>query len=99
MQQASKQPPAKPTQQVALEDCLLKLLRGIQDHTVISGEADGQEFRAQLAALESQFKGTDDAHQLVDSAVEILDKLGTRQKAGLATEAERWSALEEEVKA
>ncbi len=95
MKSRSQQPPSKPSEQVALEDCLLTLLRGIQDHSAI---ADGaEEFRAQLAALEirfkgaSQFKGPDDAHQLVESAVELLYKYGAQtsqvlaqQKSGLA---------------
>jgi GGDEF domain-containing protein len=100
MQPASKQPPSKPSEQAALENCLLTLLRGIQNHSVIADGSDGQEFRAQLAALESrfkgesQFKGPDDTHQLVDSAVALLDKYGTqadqvlaRQKSGLAAAA------------
>jgi GGDEF domain-containing protein len=92
MQSTSKQPPSKPTGQVSLEDCLLNLLRGIQNHLVIADGTDGQDFRAQLAALENKFQGKENAHQLVDSAVEILDKYETQtnqviaqQRSGLAT--------------
>ena len=123
MQLSYKQPPPKHPEQVTLEDCLLILLRGIQNHSVNADSADAQEFRAELAALESRFKGKENAHQLVDSAVEILDKYGaqanqviTRQKSGLAAAAseldnaikalpemqgnpERWSRLEEQIKA
>ena len=41
MQPASKQPPSKPSEQVALESCLLTLLRGIQNHSVVADEFDG----------------------------------------------------------
>jgi GGDEF domain-containing protein len=106
MQPASKKPASKPTGQVTPEDCLLLLLRGIQNHAVIAGGADGQEFRAQLAALESKFQGKDNTYKLVDSAVEILDKYGTqtiqaiaRQKSELAAAAEHWTTLEEQIKA
>lgn len=103
MESVSKQLPSKPTGQVTLEDCLLILLRGIQNHSVIADGSDGQEFRKELAALESRFQGKDKAHQLVDSAVEILDKYGTqanqviaRQRSGLVTVAsELASAIKE----
>jgi GGDEF domain-containing protein len=92
MQTTSKQPPSKPAGQVSLEDSLLTLLRGIQKHLAIADGTDGQDFRAQLAALENKFQGKDNARQLVDSAVEILDKYGiqtnqliAQQKSGLAT--------------
>ncbi len=98
MQPASKNRPSKPTGQVTLEDCLLILLRGIQNHSVIADGSDGQEFRAELAALESRFQGKENAHKLVDSAVEILDKYGTqtnqviaRQKSDLVTAAAQLS--------
>jgi GGDEF domain-containing protein len=94
MQTISKQPTSKPTEQVTLEDCLQILLRGIQNHSVNADGADAQEFRAELAALESRFKGKNNARQLVDSAVEILDKYGTqanqviaRQKSGVTAAA------------
>ena len=100
MKSSSQQPPSKPSEQVALEDCLLKLLRGIQNHAVVAEESDAEGFRAQLAALESQFKGPDDAHHLVESAVELLDKYGTqtsqaiaRQKSGLLTAATELSEV------
>ena len=98
MQPASKNRPSKPTGQVTLEDCLLILLRGIQNHSVIADGSDGQEFRAELAALKSRFQGKENAHQLVDTAVEILDKYGTqtnqviaRQKSDLVTAAAQLS--------
>jgi Diguanylate cyclase, GGDEF domain len=90
MQPVSKHPISKPSEQISIEDCLLILLRGIQNHSVIADESDGDEFRAELAALESRFKGKDNARRLVDSAVDILDKYSTqtneviaRQRSGL----------------
>jgi GGDEF domain-containing protein len=78
MQPISKQPPSKSQDQVTLEDCLLILLRGIQNHSIVADESAGQEFRKELAALEGKFTGEGKAHQLVDSAVEVLDKYGTQ---------------------
>src|SRR5579872_2418369 len=90
MQPTSKPPPSKPADQVPLEDCLRILLRGIQNHPVVAEGADGQEFRAQLAALEAQLQGNASARQVVDSAVEVLSKYEAqangviaRQKTGL----------------
>ncbi len=81
----------------------MTLLRGIQKHSVI---ADGEEFRAELAALESRLQGKENAQLLVDSAVELLDKYGTktsqaiaRQKSDFAAAAEHWSTVEEQIKA
>jgi GGDEF domain-containing protein len=98
MPPVSKNQPAKPAGQVTLEDCLLILLRGIQNHSVIADGSDGQEFRAELAALESRFQGKENAHRLVDSAVEILDKYGAQtnqviaqQKSELVTAAKELS--------
>lgn len=91
MQSVSQEPPSKPTGQVAIEDCLLALLGGIQKHLVVAG---GAEFQAELAGLQAQFQGTSNAGELVDKAVAILDKYGAqakevmeRQKAGLASAA------------
>jgi GGDEF domain-containing protein len=98
----SQRPPAKASERATLEDCLRTLLRGIQSHSVIADDTDGQAFRTELAALESRFPGKDNAHQLVDSAVELLDKYGTqtnqaiaRQKSGLVTAS---SELSEAIK-
>jgi GGDEF domain-containing protein len=106
MQPTSKQPPSKPSEQVPLEDCLRILLRGIQNHPVVAEGADGQQFRAQLAALESQLQGNANARQVVDSAVEVLSKYEAqtnevigRQKSGLTLAAERWNTLEEQITA
>lgn len=106
MQPASKKPSSKSHEQGTLEHCLLTLLRGIQNHSVIAGGADGQAFRSQLAALETRFPGKDNAQQLVDSAVALLDKYGTQtnqaiaqQQSGLALAMERWATVEEQIKA
>jgi GGDEF domain-containing protein len=106
MQPTSKQPPSKPSEQVPLEDCLRILLRGIQNHPVIAEGADGQEFRAQLAALEGQLQGNANARQVVDSAVEVLseyeaqtNEVIARQKSGLSQTVERWNSVEEQIKA
>jgi len=106
MQPTSKEPPSKPSEQVPLEDCLRILLRGIQNHPVVAEGADGQEFRAQLAALESQLQGNASARHVVDSAVEVLSKYEAqaneviaRQKSGLTLAAERWNTVENQIKA
>ena len=106
MQLTSKQPPSKPGEQVPLEDCLRILLRGIQNHPVIAEGADGQEFRAQLAALEGQLQGNASARQVVDSAVDAMSKYEAqaneviaRQKSGLTLAVERWNSVEEQIKA
>ena len=106
MQPASKQPPPSPSRQASLEDCLLNLLRGIQNHAVIADGPGGQAFRAELTALESKFQGKENAQQLVDSAVQVLDKYGSqtnqaiaRQQSGLLTAVERWSAVEQQIQA
>jgi GGDEF domain-containing protein len=103
MSSTFKSPPSNPTEKGRLEDCLLTLLRGIQEHSVI---AEGEEFRAKLAALENRFQGKDNAQLLVDSAVQLLDKYGTktseaiaRQKSDFAAAAERWATVEEQIKA
>jgi GGDEF domain-containing protein len=86
---AFKQRTPKPKEQ-SIEDCLLILLQGIQDHLVTSEGSAGEEFRTQLVALEKQFQGKENAPQLVAAAVEILKRYGTqasqamaRQKSGL----------------
>jgi GGDEF domain-containing protein len=106
MQPTSKQPPSKPSEQVPLEDCLRILLRGIQNHPVVAEGTDGQEFRAQLAALEGQLQGNASARHVVDSAVEVLSKYEAqaneviaRQKSGLTVAVERWNTVEEQIKA
>jgi len=102
MRTASQQPSTKPGGQATLEDCLLALLRGIQNHTLIADGSDGQAFRKELEALANRFQGKSNAQQVVDSAVEILDKYGARtnqvierQKSGLVTAA---AELSEAVK-
>jgi GGDEF domain-containing protein len=94
MQPVTKQPLSKPDGQVSLEDCLLTLLRGIQNHLVIADSLGGQKCRKDLAALESRFPGKENAGLLVESALEILDKYGSqametnaRQKSGLGSAA------------
>jgi GGDEF domain-containing protein len=106
MQPSPTHPPSKPGEQVPLEDCLRILLRGIQNHPVVAEGADGQEFRAQLAALEGQLQGNASARQVVDSAVEVLSKYEAqaneviaRQKSGLTLAVERWNSVEEQIKA
>jgi GGDEF domain-containing protein len=89
MRTASQQPSTRPGGQATLEDCLLTLLRGIQNHALTADGSDGQAFRRELGALANQFRGKSNAQQVVDSAVEILDKYGARanqrQKSGLLT--------------
>jgi len=101
-----KRPPSKPTEQVTLEDCLQILLRGIQNHSVIADGADGQEFRAELMALEGRLKRKENAHQVVNAAVEILDKHGNqanqaiaRQQSGVVAAASELSSAIKELPA
>jgi GGDEF domain-containing protein len=102
MQPVSKPRLPKPKEQT-LEDCLILLLHGIQDHLATSDGSSGEEFRSQLAALEKQFQGKEKAPELVAAAVEILKKHGAqasqamaRQKSGLVAAA---SELDGAVKA
>ena len=95
----------QPTEQTALQDCVLALLRGIQKHSVIADDS-GVQFREELAALESRLSSQDNVQQLVNSAVEILNKYGSQtrqalvqQQSGLVAAAERWTAVEEQIKA
>ncbi len=83
MQPAAKPPPSKPAEQATLEHCLLALLRGIQNHSVIADGSDGQEFRAQLSALEGRFQGNENPQLVVESAVALLDKYGTQAKQAI----------------
>ncbi len=76
MEPVSKQA-GKLKEPVSLEDCLLLLLRGIQNHPVIAEEGEGRAFRQELAALEREFKGKENAHHLVESAIGILDRYST----------------------
>ncbi len=105
MQPTSRHPPSKPSEQVPLEDCLRILLRGIQNHPVVAEGADGQEFRAQLAALEGDLQGNASARMVVDSAVEVLSKYEAqtneviaRQKSGLTQTVGRWNTVEEQIR-
>jgi GGDEF domain-containing protein len=74
MPPATQQPPLKPTGEGTLENCLLALLRGIQDHLATTGGEAGQAFREKLAALETRFQGKDNAREIVDAAVEVLNQ-------------------------
>jgi GGDEF domain-containing protein len=89
--QPGPEQPGKQIEQVSLEDCLLLLLRGIQNHPVVAEEAEGKAFRSEIAALEQAFKGKENAHHLVESAIGILDRYSSqaneivsRQRTGLA---------------
>ncbi len=106
MQPTSKQPQSPTDEQVSLEDCLLKLLRGIQNNAVIADGPAGQQFQADLSALEGRLQAQENASLLVASAVEILNKYGTqanqaiaRQKSGLARAMEHWNAVDEQIQA
>jgi len=103
MQPVSQEPDSKPVEQVALEDCLLTLLRGIQKH--VAGADD------ELAALEARFKETDNPRELVESAIRVLDRDGTRTNRavsdlskvietlpGLQASADHWNRMEERIK-
>ena len=55
-----------------MEDALLLLLRGIQEHAAVAEEASGREFRKKLAAIERAFRGKENAHQVAEAAVATL---------------------------
>ena len=57
---------------VSLEECLLILLRGIQEHSVTTEEAGDKEFQARLAELQRAFKGKENAQQVAEAAIELL---------------------------
>jgi GGDEF domain-containing protein len=95
------EPGSKPSEPAKLDDCLLALLRGIQQNLGVEDAPDGGDFRAELAALEKQFTGPGNARQIVESAVEVLSKYGTqasqakvRQTGVLAAGSELASAIQ-----
>jgi GGDEF domain-containing protein len=80
MPPASEQLPSKPSADVTLEDCLLTLLRGIHSHIAKTGGEAGQAFQEKLAALETRFQGKDNAREIVDAAVEVLNEHAAQVK-------------------
>ena len=62
----------KTKQPVSLEESLLILLRGMQDHSVIGEESGDKEFQARLAELQCEFKGKENAAQVAEAAIELL---------------------------
>ncbi len=74
MPPVSKRPPPKPSDDVTLEDCLLTLLRGIHGYMAMTGGEAGQAFREKLADLETRFQGKDNAREIVDAAVVVLNE-------------------------
>jgi len=97
MQPVPQPPEAKPAEQSVLEECLLALLRGMQNHVAMIDEAQGQEFRAQLAALEIGFQANNDPRELVDSAVGILEQHGAQLQQALAREKSGLAAASSEL--
>jgi GGDEF domain-containing protein len=104
MKPTTKLPLSEPAGQLAMEECLRLLLDGIQKHLIIADETDAKKFRADLAALESQFPGIDNSRRLVDSAVEILGQYGQRtnlviaqHKSGVITAASNATTAVEEL--
>lgn len=112
MQPVSTEPSSEPRDPNSLEECLVTLLRGIQDHFPDAGAAE----------LEKKLVSKDDPRQVVESAVELLRKYSSqaqedlaRQKSGLTLaaaeladalhslpamqgNAERWNRVETEIK-
>jgi hypothetical protein len=78
MQPVAKHPPLKPAEQRTPEDCILMLLRGIHDHLANAADPGGQQFLAELAALESKFEGKENAQTLAESALEALNRYGAQ---------------------
>ncbi len=62
----------KTKEPVSLEESLLILLRGIQEHTVTTEEGGDREFQARLAELQRAFKGKENAQQVAEAAIELL---------------------------
>jgi len=101
---ASGDPASKAAEERALEDCLLKLLRGVEEHFVAADEAGGQAFRTEFATLENRLKTSGSAAELVSSAIAVLDRHGTlakqaiaHQKAALAHAASELASLNQAV--
>lgn len=104
MQPVSQEPDSKPAEQANLEDCLLTLLQGIQKNV---GGAD-----AELSAVVARFKEIDNPRELVESAMRVLDRYGTKTSRvaselagaiqalpGMQGNAERWNHVEDQIKA
>lgn len=65
---------SKPVQEPTSDECLLLLLRGIENHSVIAAGPHGEAFRKELSALELEFKAKHKAQRLVDGALQIVQK-------------------------
>lgn len=90
MQPVSTEPASPSNEANSVEECILALLRGIQDHAPGAETAEGQEFRAEIAALEQKLAAKENPRQLVESAIATLRKYTNqanqdlaRQKTGL----------------
>jgi GGDEF domain-containing protein len=62
----------KTKETVSLEESLLTLLRGIQEHSVSTDQSGDKEFQSRLAELQRAFKGKENAQQVAESAIELL---------------------------
>src|SRR5580704_557714 len=75
---------SKTKEPVSLEESLLILLRGIQDHSVITDESGDKEFQARLAELQCAFKGKENARQVAEAAIELLAQHHSQTKEVVA---------------
>jgi GGDEF domain-containing protein len=70
--QPVSQAQGKAKEPASLEESLLILLRGIQNHTASADPAKDHDFRAKIAALEASFKGRENAGKMAEAAVDML---------------------------
>lgn len=103
MQTLPNRNPSKPVQEPTSDECLLSLLRGIENHSVIAAGPHGEAFRKELSALEAEFKAKHRAQQFVDATLQIVEKYAAltmdameRQKSRLTSAA---SELDDAVQA
>ena len=69
---SAPQEAGKTKEPVSLEETLLILLRGIQEHSVITEESGDKEFQSRLEELQRAFKGKENARQVAEAAIELL---------------------------
>lgn len=92
----------KPALEPTSDECLLLLVRGIENHSVIAAGPQGEAFRKELSALEAEFKAKHKAQQFVDAALQIMEKYAAltmqamdRQKSRLVNAASELNAATE----
>jgi GGDEF domain-containing protein len=80
----ASEPIRKAEEQPALEDVLLALLHGVQEHFLAADQAGDPAFRAEFATLEDRFKTGGSASELVSSAIAVMDRHAALAKKAMA---------------